>query len=623
MMKKKLTLAFVVSLLFTIFSGYSQNLETGFVNPPDSARPWVYWFWLNGNLSKEGVTADLEAMKRVGVGGVLIMEVDQGTPKGKYVFGSSEWRDLFKFMLIEADRLGLKVNMNNDAGWCGSGGPWMTVEKSMQKLTFSDTVITGPKKFSAKLRQPTSVNNYYEDIMVMAYPTPEGDDKKLSDYNPEIKCSTTDAGFNSKILTDRDPKTTVVMPRPDPAHPQFIEIKFPQPFASHSMSFMPAWQGWPVCDVKGFMQVSDDGKNYKTVAEFNGGAPKVTFEYNEITAKYYKLNFTAITREETPLDKLSFSEIELTNTCLNNKEQKAMYEPPTNPIFVPAQVQNVSAKYTVDASKVINITAQMGKDGSLNWNIPKGKWTIIRLGHTTTGKFNHPAPEGGLGYECDKLSKEASTIYFNGLIKKLADDSRNLVGKSFVSTHIDSWEVGCDNWTPGFYDEFKKRRGYDPIVYIPVLTGRIVGSIEISERFLWDLRQTISEMMLENYVENILKLSHDNGLRLSIEAYDRCMTDEMAYAGRADEPMAEFWSYTKYGASFSCTEMTSAAHIYGKKIIGAEAFTANAEERWQGHPANIKDLGDWAFCEGINRFVFHRYAMQPYENIKPGISMGP
>jgi hypothetical protein len=623
MTMKNMTITLFVFLLITTVSCNSDKLESGFVNPPESARPWVYWFWLNGNLSKEGITADLEAMKSVGIGGVLIMEVDQGTPKGKYVFGSTEWQDLFKFMLQEADRLGLKVNMNNDAGWCGSGGPWMTVDKSMQKITCSEVILEGPKKYSGKLEQPKSVNNYYEDIMVLAFPTPEGDDKILSDYKPEVKGSSADASFHGKKVIDNDLNTKIVLAKPDPSNPQYLELIFPQPFTSHILTFFPAWQEWPVCNVKGNLQISEDGKKYKTIAEFNGGAPSISLEYPEITSKHYRLNFTEITKEVFPLHELSFSEIKLMSTRINNAEEKAMFLPPQSTIMVPAEVQAISAKYTVPKNQVMIISDKMKTDGSISWDIPKGKWTILRIGHTTTGKFNHPAPEGGLGYECDKMSKEASTQFFNGLIAKLADNSKDLIGRSFVSTHIDSWEVGSQNWTPGFFEEFKKRRGYDLIPYIPVMTGRIVDNIEMSERFLWDLRTTISEMMLENYVENIKMLAHNKGLNLSIEAYEKCMTDEMTYAGRADEPMAEFWSWDKFGAAFSCTEMSSAAHVYGKRIIGAEAFTADANEKWQGHPARIKDLGDWAFCQGINRFVFHRYAMQPYENILPGISMGP
>jgi hypothetical protein len=130
-------------------------------------------------------------------------------------------------------------------------------------------------------------------------------------------------------------------------------------------------------------------------------------------------------------------------------------------------------------------------------------------------------------------------------------------------------------------------------------------------------------MVIENYAGAFRALANKHGLRLSIEAYDGAPCDDMRYASQADEPMAEFWSWEKYACTYSCTEMASAAHVYGKKIVGAEAFTANASERWLAHPAYIKDLGDWAFCEGINRFLFHRYAAQPWTNRAPGMSMGP
>jgi hypothetical protein len=290
---------------------------------------------------------------------------------------------------------------------------------------------------------------------------------------------------------------------------------------------------------------------------------------------------------------------------------------------VPAAWPSVSPEQTIPRSRLVNLTARLDKGGRIAWDVPEGKWTILRLGHTTTGKDNHPAPESGRGLECDKLSKEAVRAHFDGLMGKLIADVGPLAGKSLVATHIDSWEVGSQNWTPKFREEFRRRRGYDPLPFLAAMTGRIVDSREVSERFLWDLRQTINELLLQNYAGHFRELAHKHGLRLSIEAYTNCPTDEMAYAGRADEPMGEFWSWDKYGSAWSCTEMASAAHVYGKRIVGAEAFTATDAERWLGHPALVKDLGDWAFCEGINRFVFHRYALQPWLDVKPGMSMGP
>jgi hypothetical protein len=485
-MKHTLTLLIVLLLApLAVVAG----LENEFAHPPVAARPWVYWFPLSGNLSSNGITADLEALARVGCGGVLYMETDQGTPSGPADFAGPLWRDLFKHACKEAHRLGLEVNMNNDAGWCGSGGPWITPELSMQKVVWSETAATGPARFDAALPQPKAVRDYYRDIAVFAYPTPTE--------------------------------------------------KFVIPLLAGKTS-----------------------------------------------------------------------------------EQRAEIAPRADYAQLPPGV-------SIPRDKILNLTAKLGAGGKLAWDVPEGKWTILRLGHTTTGKDNHPAPISGRGLESDKLSKAATKAHFDGLMAKLIGDVGPLAGPTLVATHIDSWETGSQNWTPDFIAEFQRLRGYDPLPLLPVFAGRVVDSLEISERFLWDVRLTIHELLQQNYTAQMRALAHKNGLRLSIEAYGNGPYDNLAYGGQADEPMGEFWSWNMHqqkeniGAAITCTEMASSAHVYGKKILGAEAFTAANTEKWQGHPANIKALGDWAFCEGINRFVFHRYAAQPWLDRAPGISMGP
>jgi hypothetical protein len=185
---------------------------------------------------------------------------------------------------------------------------------------------------------------------------------------------------------------------------------------------------------------------------------------------------------------------------------------------------------------------------------------------------------------------------------KLIADVGPAAGKALVATHIDSWENGAQNWTARMREEFLKRRGYDPLIYLPVITGRVVDTLEISERFLWDLRQTANDLLLENYAGHMATLAREKGLHLTIEAYGG-PNDDITYGGRADEPMGEFW--IGGGAWETLKQMASSAHIYGRPILGAEAFTANDRERWQQHPASIKALGDRAFSEGVNRFVFH------------------
>ena len=460
-------------------AGGGDPLEEGFRSPPASARPWVYWFWLNGNITREGITADLEAMARVGIGGVLIMEVDQGAPLGPVSFMGSEWRELFRFAVAEAGRLGLEVNMNNDAGWNGSGGPWVKPEQAMQKVVWTETDLEGPRKFEGTLPKPRAVAGFYRDIAVLAFPSP------------------------------------------GPYRIEKIRAK-------------------AACEV----------------AHVPPAAPGP--------------------------------------------------EPP--------------AEMVIDRGRIVDVSVCMDGEGRFAWDVPAGRWTVMRFGHTCTGVQNHPSPASGRGLECDKLAREGAEANFEGMMAKLAADVGPAAGRALAATHVDSWENGSQNWTARMRDEFRKRRGYDPLTFLPVMSGRVVGSLEVSERFLWDLRRTVSELVIENYARRIRGLARARGLRFTIEAYGG-PCDALPYGGEADEPMGEFWMGG--GAMETCRGMASAAHVYGKPIAGAEAFTADNRERWKDHPATIKALGDRAFCEGINRFVFHRYAHQPWADRRPGMTMGP
>ncbi|MFO1501261.1 MAG: glycosyl hydrolase [Verrucomicrobiota bacterium] len=455
------------------------NQLAAFRQPPVSAQPWVYWFWLNGNITSNGISADLEAMKRVGIGGALIMEVDQGAPLGPVPFMGPDWRQLFKHVVAEAKRLNLEINMNNDAGWNGSGGPWIEAKVSMQKLVWTETPAEGNRSDAATLAQPSVVHGFYRDIAVLAFPTPG------AFRIPNIQAK---AGFEAAYVA-------------------------------------------------------------------------------------------------------------------------------------PGLVSNAPAASVISLGGITNLTSRMDANGRLAWDTPPGQWTILRFGATSTGMENAPAPVSGRGLECDKLSKAGIESNFAGMMAKLVADSPSEAGKALAATHIDSWENGAQNWTEHMRDEFRRRRGYDPVPMLAIVTGRVVGSLDISERFLWDLRKTISELVIENYAEHMGTLAHQRGLRLSIEAYGGPCED-LPYAGRADEPMCEFWIG---GGAFNTVKgMASAAHTYGKRILGAEAFTAADQEKWLEYPGSIKALGDRAFCEGVNRFVFHRYALQPWPEVRlPGMTMGP
>jgi hypothetical protein len=597
-------------------------LEKEFLKPPDEARPWVYAFFVNGNMTSNGITADLEAMKRAGIGGMLVFEVDQGAPRGKVEFGSNEFRGLFQHLCKEAKRLGLKVSVNNDAGWCGSGGPWITPELSMQKVVWGETNIDGGRHFDGMLEQPERIANFYRDIAVLAFPTPPADEVKMADSSPKMTLSAGDSDAAAQELLDGNLNTVVTLPHPWPSRPQYIQIKFERPFTARQLKLgMAGLARLRTCH--GLVEASDDGKDFRTICGFEVTDTTALVNFDAVTAKYFRVKFI---NADYKLKDLRVTELELSPRLrVDNIPAKALFvgkkEFSERENYPPAE-----ADASVTRNHVVDLTEKLDKDGRLEWDVPAGRWTVIRFGHTTTGGDNHPAPEGGRGLECDKLSKAGAEATFDGLLAKLTAENAGLVGDTLVSTHIDSWEVGPQNWTENFTEEFKRLRGYDILKFLPVLTGRTVENLEISERFLWDFRQTISDLLVENYAGRLHELARQHGLRLSIEAYDGDPCDDLTYAGRADEPMGEFWSWVPYGLAFSCTEMASAAHVYGKPIVGAEAFTAAEGEKWLGHPFGVKAYGDWAFCEGVNHLVVHRYAFQPWTGPGeplPGMAMGP
>ena len=603
----------------------ADGLKQAFLEPPHDAWPWVYWFASDGNLTREGMTADLEAMHRVGIHGVLYMEVDQYVPKGPARFLSPEWRELIQHSVKEATRLGITFDMNNDGGWCGSGGPWITPELSMQIVVYSETAVEGPKQFTEVLPQPKTIEKYYQDIAVLAFPTPAGEGVRMAERSPKLTYGADRKSFDSAKLIDGNAGTVALLPLAPQGKPQYLNIEFAEPFTAQALSVaLDTWNS----EIYASLETSDDGQNYKPVRQVTLRWPLSSVNFPKTTARYFRI----VLKPQSDwfwrqfADGIPLGEVELHQAArIEDIPGKAAYIRQGaysggqdafagEPVLAPEMI--------VRRDGVVDLTGKMDQKGQLTWSVPAGKWTVLRLGHTSTGKMNHPAPKESLGLECDKLSKKATEVHFDGLMGKLLADQAAVGGKSLTMTHIDSWEVGSQNWTPGFREQFQKKYGYDLLPYFPVLTGRAVESREISERFLWDLRRIIADLLLENYAGHMQEISHQHGLTLSIEAYGGGPLDEVAYGGRADVPMSEFWTGQETGLWNK--EMASSGHVYGRPVIAAESFTAVPENaRWQNHPYRLKPLGDLAFTQGINRFVFHRYSMQPWVDRKPGMTMGP
>ncbi|HPT30794.1 MAG TPA: glycosyl hydrolase, partial [Prolixibacteraceae bacterium] len=481
----------------------SDPLKKAFKNPPDTAKPGVYWYFMDGNLSREGMTKDLESMKAAGISNLIFLEVGIGVPRGPVNFMSDEWQELFVHAVREAERLGIKILLGAGPGWCGSGGPWVQPEESMKHLVFSETDVRGNRKVDMTLPVPeqrktpwhTLKNDYYEDVYAYAVP------KKIKPVIEDI---------NEKALYERYP-----------------------------------YSSWA---------------NVKT-----------------------------------------------------HLSSRANYVQPEGSL-------------NLNPDLIVNLTGKLQPGGRLVWDAPEGEWTIVRMGLRVTGASTRPSPEPVIGLESDKLNAQAFACHlknFTDILLKKTEPRKK--GAGWTGFHIDSWESGSQNWTEGIVEEFKKRRGYDPEPYFITFTGRAYQSVEITERFLWDLRLTCQELLLENHAEFAKTYAHKNGLELTIEPYDMNPAGDLDLGSVADVIMAEFWSQRfGFDTHYAVIEATSISHISGRPVVAAEAFTSNNREAWQEYPGSMKDQTDWALAMGVNRFVFHTFAHKPLgDEYKPGMTMGP
>lgn len=514
-MKKKsrfLIIFYVMVLYLGIGNASSQKLSKQiFENPSAEFWPWVYWMWVNGNVTEEGTQKDLEAMHRVGINGAIILDVDQNSPEGPVLYNDSIWQRIFSTVARKSAELGMEFGANNGAGYWGTGGPWVEPEMAMQWVVSSETYVKGGEEKIIALKSP-GLGADYRDIAVIAI---AGIDTMIS---------------NREVIPD-----------------------FPL-----------------------------------KVCQYPGNAGPV--RYSCAPSTYKSLQWPGFPRYfgYKGLNNLSFSEY-------------------------------VSKQSIISKNKIVDLTDKMQRNGLLRWDIPEGDWTIIRFGHQWTGSCIGPVIDKVRGPEIDKLSKEAVRFHFDKLVKNLKKTASN---SSFTTIHIDSWEGGGQNWTVGFDSIFQVKRGYSIRPWLPVLTGRIVDSCQKTERFMFDFRQTISELFVENYIKEFQRLAHCNGLKFSYECYTTPASDlnAMQYV---DVPMAEFWIPVGWHPNFDPTVklMASAAHLNGQEIIAAEALTSSGDERWLWHPAKMKSLVDKAFCEGANRLVFHRYTSQPFDVKGPGFQM--
>ena len=582
-----------------------EDLVRGFASPPVEAKPMTWWHWMDGNITPKGITADLEAMKQIGLGGAQIIDLSYQIPRGPVRFLTPEWLEATRFAAREAQRLGLNLGMGNASGWSSTGGPWITPDLAMQHVVWSEARVSGFGHFDDVLPKPEvgEYGKYYHDIAVLAIATPLAEKITLRTANPKIT------------------PANLVLPTPSNAEPQTALFEFAQPFAARSLFFdYVAGMGM----VEMAVQVSDDGVKFKTVAttRFRQHA-QLGVAFPETAARYYRLLLTGTPRDgdRTPV---TFSNLELLDG----------YRLPDWPAKAGAaslvrlesddQAEVAPAGTTYRREGLIDLSDMVDTTGKLNWAAPAGDWTILRFGYAPSGKGSaHPNPEGS-GLEVDKLSQGGLDLHFKSMIDPILKEMGSLAGKTFSSLLIDSYEVGAQNWTTKFREEFRERRGYDLVTYLPALTGRVMDSTETTERFLWDVRRTVAELFAQNYYTHFKELCHARGLVADFETYGGPFPI-MDCSAIADLPMSEFWTGASYRRPNARTHLVvSGAHLGGKQVVGAEAFTSGFEnDRFSQDPYSLKALGDFQFCEGINQFIFHRYAMQPWSDRAPGMTMGP
>jgi hypothetical protein len=592
-------------------------LENAFQKPAVPARSQTYWFWLNGHLGREGITADMEAMAKNRIQGALIFPIAHESP-GPVGFMSDEWIELFLHSVREADRVGIQIGLHNGAGWSCSGGPWIDAEHNMQVLTTSRTYAAGDgTEQTLMLPQPWKNLDYYRDAMVIAYPS----GVTMAEAKPVISTS---GGIDGAPLMDGNPATRISLTPVAADQQRFIQLEFPTPITAEGL-WLTHFGSNPGSGAE--VQVSDDGVNFRTLGRIDyhlwihhkSGQSQVTFP--PATGRFFRLKFDQAGGEAYQLGEVDLALAPTLNAIL----PKAGYYTPLSGFRYEAGASRADGPM-VPSREVLDLTKSMDSSGQLTWKVPPGGWTVLRVGHTAGGMEAVPAPTGITALECDKLSKTAVKRHYDGFIGRLAKLSGPLAGKAFSYATTDSWEVGAQNWTAAMPEEFHKRRGYDLKTFLPLLlTGRVVDNVETSERFLEDYRRTLQELVLENYYGYYTELCHKDGLQFWSENYHSMFCDTLDIAGKVDVVMGEFWAnyipdLTEH--HWLAKHASSCSQVTGQPLVPAEAFTSHLD-RWTESPKTLKATGDLMYAGGINQFVFHRYAHQPWLDREPGMTMGP
>lgn len=588
-----------------------------FQHPPDSARPWCFWMWMNGNITKDGITADLETMKKIGIGGVINFNSAVGIPRGEVDYASDEWMECTAHAIREANRLGIEFSLHNSPGYSGCGGPWVTPEMSMQQLVWQEVFIKNTDKIDQFLPKPYAKFDYYKDAFVLAYPSLPCETILMKDALKSLFIN--GEKVDVSLLMDKNPETKIRLESGS------ILLEFAENFTARAISLFrkaeiphDLFDGPRDHPPQFKVEYSMNNIDFQVIGmircpELREMDTPAVLSFEAVSAKYFRLTASVPTW---------ISDIEFYNA-----PRLAGWSGKTNFTHGDSSGETpfIEKEYLIDSKSVLNISSKMTADGRLVWQAPtKKNWTILRIGHTSTGEECAAHPEAGKGLEIDKFSKEALQFHFDHFLDKFIERVKPFVGKSFKGILVDSWEAGKQNWTTHFPAEFRQRKQYDIIQWLPALMGKVVDSTEQTERFLWDVNKVQADLLADNFYGHYQHLCHQRGLSFYAEPYGDGNLDSLQIGQHLDITMSEFWTRYIYGSDNYSKLAVSAAHIYGKRIVAAEAFTAMpATAKWTDYPYSLKAEGDYFFSLGVNRLVFHTFVHQPYFTGFPGMTMGP
>jgi alpha-L-rhamnosidase len=637
-------------------------LLAGFRQPPPVARPQVWWHWMNGNVNLEGAKLDLAWMQRIGIGGVHTF-TGGGLGEPHVVdppvdFLGDQWRATFQTTTRLARASGMEVTIAGSPGWSETGGIWVAPEDAMKKYAWSETRVAGGRFLDLILAQPPAAtgpflgvkrsfnpaaaelhDDLYRDSLVVAFPTPAAE---LQDAAPAFSTRTGPLDLSS--LRAGDLAATVTLPIADGDSGAYLDAAFDRPT---TIAALVLGLG-RVADLE--IQAGNDRASLRSLLKARADpsespAPEQTYSFSPTRAKIFRIILTRpapkplfpglperLSRPRAPPSAFMLTRLELCGGArISRFESKSGFQATIDaaaPLTAPAD-----RGAAVPAGSVINLSDKFEAGGRLRWSAPPGRWTIVRLGWSLTGQTNGPAQARDTGLEVDKLDPVLVRGYLEHYLDIYRDAMQEPLGAGSVQNLLtDSWEAGVQNWTPTLLAQFKTRRGYDPMPYIPALIGRVVADSATSERFLWDFHRTLEEALADNHYGVIAQVLHERGMNYYTEAQGdtpRAIGDGLAIKSRADIPTAEYW-YRAFATApgqpslkADLREAASAAHLYGKPLAAAESLTVAAGmDPWAFSPAMLKPVVDEIFASGINRILLHESHHQPLLREAPGLTMG-